>query len=79
VGKERTKPKPINQKTTNSERKNGKAYKTRPDSMFRGGQAYRGSRTTRNDPLTEVEKVLLGGRSGMLRNAAKRARAAQGI
>jgi hypothetical protein len=79
VGKERTKPKPINQKVVNSDRRNGKANKSRPDSRFRPGQAYRGSHTTRNDPLTEVEKVLLGGRSGMLRNAAKRARAAQGV
>lgn len=54
--------------TRNDNRKNGKAWKTKPDAFFGRNKAYRGSHT-RGTRVSETQKVLLGG--GLLRNTAR--------
>lgn len=62
------KKKSIKDITRNPDRKNGKAFKTKPDAYFSRGKSYRGSKT-RKSPQSEVDKILLGG--GMLRNVGR--------
>lgn len=51
----------------NDERKNGKAYKQKPED-YRGRKVWRGNKTT-GTRVGGIEKVLLGG--GALRNVAR--------
>lgn len=65
---DRPSKKPASQRNVNEDRKNRKAWKSKPEDHRGPRQAYRGSRT-RGVTLSEVEKVLMD--KGSLVNITK--------